>query len=40
MKFNYHFTTSTLKLHDLLAQIQDFCQNECFIDPIIKKDAI
>ena len=27
-------------LHNLIAQLQDFSQNECFIDPIIKKDAI
>ena len=32
-KFNYHFITSMLKSHNLIAQIQDFSQYQCFIDP-------
>ena len=33
-KFNYHFITSMLKSHNLIAQIQDFSQYQCFIDPV------
>ena len=36
-KFNYDFITSILKLHNLIAQIKDFSQYECFIEPITKK---